>query len=462
MRPNSTRNRMIGSVRRALSAGTRTFIEHPQLWFTVLVAASIFASYVYVANSFVTIARDAQDQLINVRIGSLQDAFAPLAGEVYDRPDTLRLHMQRMQELNPTIVDFSVVVERSPGEWVVLISTDPAQEASRLFGLEQVLGMAKHDTANSYTIEESSSQTRYFRTVRAVVLPDGSVPGVLVTKQSLSEADARIGASIRTAVIALAIILLVLLVLFFRHARIIDYATLYRKLRDVDTLKDEFLGMASHELRAPLTAIRGYIDLLRSGNVSPEKAAEWMERIDLSAASLDNLVADMLDVSRIQQGRMSITSTPTDAAAITRDVIEMWRVPATEKGLTLSADVPNEMVLMIDPERLRQVLTNLVSNAVKYTKQGSVVVRLMPVDGRAVIRVSDTGIGMTTEEREHLFAKFYRAGGADVRAQRGTGLGLWITKQLVELMGGAIAVESIKDVGTHFVVSFPLPKHPAA
>lgn len=446
------------SVRRALGAGTRTFIEHPQLWFTVLVAASIFASYIYVANSFVTIARDAQDQLINVRIGSLQDAFAPLAGEVYDRPDVLRIYMQRMQELNPTIVDFSVVTEQVPGQWSVAISTDVAQEDTRIFGLEHVLGLTLHDTANSYTIEESSTQTRYFRTVRAIVLPDGSVPGVLVTKQSLSEADARIGASIRSAVIALAVILLVLLALFFRHARIIDYATLYRKLRDVDTLKDEFLGMASHELRAPLTAIRGYIDLLRGGNVSPEKAAEWMERIDLSAASLDNLVADMLDVSRIQQGRMSITPKSTDVAAIMRDVIEMWRVPATEKGLTLSADVPNEMVLMIDPERLRQVLTNLVSNAVKYTKQGSVVVRLMPVDGRAVIRVSDTGIGMTTEEREHLFEKFYRAGGTDVRAQRGTGLGLWITKQLVELMGGTIAVESIKDVGTHFVASFPLPK----
>lgn len=449
---------MAVSLKKALHEGARAFVEHPQLWFTILVAASIFASYVYVASSFVTIARDAQDQLINVRIGSLQDAFAPLAGEVYSRPDTLRLYMQRMQELNPTIVDFTVAVHTDAGEWQVAVATDRVLEGTRLFGLDYVLGMAANDTGNSYTIEETSSGGRYFHTVRAITLPSGEVPGILVTRQTLSEADARIGESIRNAVIVLALILLVLLALFFRHARIIDYATLYRKLRELDTLKDEFLGMASHELRAPLTAIRGYIDLLRSEKATPAEQTEWMSRIDLSAVALDHLVADMLDVSRIEQGRMSIEPIMTDVGALVGDTAEMWRAPARDKQLEIRTDLPSSpLLLLVDPERLRQVLTNLVSNAVKYTKEGTVTIRVYVDKDRGVIRVSDTGIGMSNEEREHLFGKFYRAAGQDVRAQRGTGLGLWITKQLVELMGGTITVESIKGVGTHFVAAFPLP-----
>lgn len=440
----------------AVRQGLRAFIDYPQLWLTIVVAAAIFASYAYVAGSFVGIARDAQDQLINVRIGSLQDAFAPLAGEVYDEPDLLRAYMARMQELNPTIVEFEVAVATGTGQWITAVSTKREQEGARIFGLDYVLGMAQSDPRNSYTIEETGTGVRYFRTLRAVTLPDGTVSGILVTKQTLSQADAKIGESIRRAIIVLAFILLFLLLLFFRHARIIDYAVLYRKLRGVDDLKDEFIAMASHELRAPLTAIRGYIDLLKNPATTGDQQKEWMSRIDISAVALDHLIADMLDVSRIEQGRMTINLAPTDVSALSRDVIEMWQTPAREKGLELQYDLVPALIATVDPDRLRQILVNLISNAVKYTKAGNVSVRSYVEGGRALIRVSDSGIGMTNEERERLFGKFYRAGGEDVRAQRGTGLGLWITKQLIERMDGLITVESIKGVGSHFIVSFPL------
>jgi signal transduction histidine kinase len=405
---------------------------------------------------FVSIARHAQEELTNVRVGAIQDAFAPLAAQLISEPDVLRGYMQDIQRLNPTITNFFIVSPSASG-WTIVVSSDKRTEASAFLGNDFLLNLATSDTSHSYTIQETEGRDRYFRTARAVLNASSSVIGVAITRQGLSEADREIAASIQTAMVLLVAILCVLMLLFFRHARIVDYMSLYRKLKEVDQLKDDFISMASHELRTPLTAIRGYADLLKQNdNMAPAEKTQALDRIDISAVALDRLIGDMLDVSRIEQGRMKFDLKEIDPSPVIRSVMELLSPVAKTKQLALSASLSEGLLIAADEDRLRQIAVNLIGNAVKYTPQGSVKVETSAENGIWSMRVSDTGLGMSSSVRDHLFEKFYRAPGKDVRSQTGTGLGLWITKQLIEKMSGTIEVESIEGVGSHFIVSFPI------
>ncbi len=444
------------SLIRTLREGVRQFTEHPQLFLTLLVAVAILSSYLFLAERFISIATDAQDRLINVRVGAMQDAFAPLASELLLSPDVLREHMRTIASQNQTIVEFSILEEVAPQTWYTLVSLDIEKEYMPHEGHDIVLGLASNDPSNSYTTQEFEGGERYFRTARAVV-KDGEVQGVIVTRQSLSEADLQIAKSIRDASIMLGFILLFLMVLFFKHARIIDYTVLYKKLKELDQLKDDFISMTSHELRTPLTAIRGYVELLEQKNeVRTTEGKQFLGRINTSAEELDQLISDILDVTRLEQGRLSFTPSHISPHTIVEEVVTSLTFKAKEKGLSLTASFEQNATIFVDPIRLKQVMVNIIGNAVKYTNKGEIVVRVYTVNDRLLLRVSDTGIGMSAEAQKRIFEKFYRADSSDVQREVGTGLGLWITKQLVEKMNGTISVESIEGVGSHIVVSFPL------
>jgi signal transduction histidine kinase len=441
-----------------LRRGIAQVFENPQLLFTMLVAIAIIGSFVYIADRFIGIARDAQDRLVNVRVGSLQDAFAPLAAAFIDDPNKLQAYMHGIVKSNPTISEFDIV-QKAGSTWQIVDSLEQKQVGTTLLGQDFFLSLAIADPTNSFTTEEVQNGERYFRTARAITDASSSVIAVALTTQSLSEADRAIAASIQTSVIILVVILLLLLFLFFHHARIIDYTALYRRLKEVDELKDDFIGMASHELRTPLTVIRGYISELKGKEIKQGIDMETIvERIDRSAENLNMLVSDMLDVARIEQGRMPLDMKVLDPSIIVREIAEALKMAATKKGLTISCEFTDGIKILADENRIRQIVTNLISNAVKYSDKGVITVSIRSEHDRFILRVSDNGIGMTAEELGKLFGKFNRAAGDRVRQEIGTGLGLWITKQLVEAMSGKISVESIHGVGSHFIVTFPLAK----
>ncbi len=436
--------------------GLLQFKNHPQLWLTVFVAIAIFSSYLFIANRFVSIAKQAQDELVNVRIGSLQDAFAPLASILFDEPDLLRKHMIRLVRLNPTIVDF-MIVQKVNGRWKIIYSVDRKKEGTDLIGYDIALNLAETNPDNSFTVEEVVGGERFFKTSRAIVDEKGQVKAVAVTRQSMSWADKKISADIKNGMLILILIMLFLLLLFFKHARIIDYAVLYKQLQEIDRMKDDFISMASHELRTPLTAIRGYVDILKSLNeVKSETGVKSLNRIDISAKELDSLIADILDVSRIQQGRLSYEMQIIDPYETLQHVADTLSASAQDKGLKFTVDAERNLKINADPNRLRQVLINVIGNAIKYTPEGSVTVQLKKEQGKAVFVVADTGLGMSPEDLSHLFEKFWRSPDKNVRKQKGTGLGMWITKQIVEHMGGKIYAQSIKGSGTTFTIEFPL------
>lgn len=436
---------------------------NPQLLYTILVALVIVGAFVFMAERFIGIATDAQDRLVNVRVGSLQDAFVPFAAEHLDDSAYLNEKIKGLIAANPTIQDFRIVKRDAPSTdtvspYVVIASGALTAVGSRDANAEFLYTLAAGDPSHSVTLATESAGNRIFKTARAIENASSSVVAVAMTTQTLSEADRAIESSIRGSVILLAVVLALLMLLFVRFSKVIDYMALYTKLKEVDQLKDDFISMASHELRTPLTVIRGYADYIKNATEMNDETRAYVAKIDLSAKGLDELVEDILNVSRMEQGRMTFTFAPLAPASLIEEVVASFIIPAKEKGLSITCEttVPAGTTIRVDKDRLKQALMNIVGNAVKYTKQGSVTVREYLENGRLVIRVSDTGLGMTAEEREHLFEKFYRIRNDDTKDIRGTGLGLWITAQMVRQMDGSISVESIKGVGSHFIISFPV------
>lgn len=440
---------------RTLSRGFTRMFTNPQLWLTVFVAIAIFVSFIYIANRFSGIAEDAQNRLVNVRVGSLQDAFAPLSALYMSDPDVLSGYMQDMADANPTIVEF-LAVQRQGDAWIITSALDYRQRNTNLVGYDFVLSLAVADTSQSFTVEEVIGNERYFRTARAIVSREGETLGVLLTRQTLSEADRQIASNIAWSFLILFGILILLLILFFHHARIIDYTELYRRLKEVDQLKDDFVSMVSHELRSPLTIIRGYVAELKEGGMTSSRGTELLQKIDDAANAQNLLIADILDVAKIEQGRLEYEIRDFDPEKVIRDVVQGLTPSASQKGISIAVDIASQIYIRADENRLRQVVTNFVSNAVKYSDTGHISISGTSNGKHFILRVSDTGIGMSAEDVQKLFSKFYRVAGDRVRSEVGTGLGLWITKQIVEAMGGTVSVESIQGVGSHFIVTLPL------
>ena len=231
-----------------------------------------------------------------------------------------------------------------------------------------------------------------------------------------------------------------------------------RIAEDASRLKDEFLATASHELRTPLNAIVGWVHVLRSGVVMDDAQREHaVSAIDRNAKVQTRLIEDLLDVSHMIQGRVSLTVTPLDARAVVDSAIETIRPAAAAKEIAVHVVAPIEPVAILgDAHRLQQVVWNLLSNAVKYTPSGGAVTLVVKtVSGRAVISVADTGDGIDARFLPHIFEPFRQ--GASSTMRKGMGLGLAIVQRLVDLHGGSIAATSEgAGKGAEFTVSMPL------
>lgn len=242
-----------------------------------------------------------------------------------------------------------------------------------------------------------------------------------------------------------------------------DLAKVNARLRELDRQKSEFVSIASHQLRSPLTAIRGYASMLLEGSfgVLPEKAFEIAGRIQESAAYMALSIEDFLNVSRIEQGRMKYELTDTDMHDIVEKVVVELQQSATKRGLALTFE-PHEtgsLIAHVDPGKTRQIIYNLVDNSLKYTQKGSITVSTNKDEmaKKIIIAIKDTGVGMSPETLHSIFDKFVRAKNANNINVSGTGLGLYVAKQMAEAMGGTITPSSEGEgKGSTFTVTLPL------
>jgi signal transduction histidine kinase len=250
------------------------------------------------------------------------------------------------------------------------------------------------------------------------------------------------------------------LLLLVQHTRLFGYVDLARRLKELNEAKDSFLNMAVHELRSPIVAIRGYLEFFKKAVFDRLSLQEKddLERIEISTKRLNELIDDMLQVTRIEQGRLSFEPEIFSPKNIIEETVKEFQGKAQAKNLKLLLEERGDGFIRANPNRLREIVVNLVDNAIKYTKKGYVKVRVDvdKIRKKYFLFVEDTGIGMSGEAQKRLFEKFYRIQTKETAEIPGTGLGLWIVKNITEKMGGKIFVESIEGKGSKFTVVFPL------
>jgi signal transduction histidine kinase len=237
-----------------------------------------------------------------------------------------------------------------------------------------------------------------------------------------------------------------------------ELGRLYEELEAASRHKSEFLATMSHELRTPLNAIIGFSQVLKQQMYGPlnERQADYIDDVLSSGQHLLNLINDILDLAKVEAGRMELQPSTFELPEILENAASMVRERATRQGIGLTVATDGSVGGMEGDERkVKQILFNLLSNAVKFTPSGGTVALVArATDEQVVISVRDTGIGISADDQEKIFEEFYQVGAS--RTQEGTGLGLALTRRLVELHHGELSVESEPGVGSTFTVTMPL------
>jgi signal transduction histidine kinase len=313
------------------------------------------------------------------------------------------------------------------------------------------LGTRAEAVANSYVFREVASNSNAWAAVPLMV------PGRVIGALGLSfRSEQEFPEDLRAFILSMA----------RQTAQTLERARLFEsehaareEAEKASRAKDEFLAILSHELRTPLTTVLGWADLLKMTYTGPDESIRFaVESLRASAATQARLIDDLLDVTRIITGKLSIEKTPSELAEIVRTAAESLRLSAESKGVTLEVNIACCIEIDADPARLHQVVTNLVTNAIKFTPaQGTVTVSLAQRDGEADIVVADTGIGIRPDFLPHVFERFRQGSIGDSRTHSGLGLGLSIVQHLVTLHGGRVRAESKgAGQGAKFTVTLPV------
>lgn len=232
-----------------------------------------------------------------------------------------------------------------------------------------------------------------------------------------------------------------------------EKARLYDEIKALNDKKDEFIGLASHELKTPLTSIQGYLQILNN-DMSEERRKEFLKRTGQQVKKLNNLVSDLLDISKIEAGKLQFNPSAFDLSQVTRDAIDLITYSNNSHKLRLETDL-DKLVIHGDAQRIEQVILNLLTNAIRYAPgSDEVVVQLSQESGLAKVSVRDRGIGIPADKLEHIFSRFYRV--TENKNVSGLGLGLYLSKQIIDRHQGRIWAESVVGEGSVFYFTLPI------
>lgn len=433
------------------SAGKLGYIVYPII-ILICVPVLLIVNTVWNLRTF---GRDI-NYLIRHQAVSVAETIKPVVLENITDTEKLREILVETAASNSDIMDISVLSEEDQKIGLITSSSGKySEEDFEKMGLSQ-LSIGFNESFAGLSYDPISGKNLW-----NVSVPLEKIDGknyIIYLKFSVEKVDEILQRTSRDSYMILSVLVIIALALLVNHFIFYQKAQKTRQLEEIDKLKDEFLSMAAHELRTPITALVGYLEMLPK-KITPQEAQKIASDIALLQSlttDLRNLIEDLLDVSRIEQGRLTYEVRDVDVNKIIENVVATLTPSAQDKGLVLNFQAQGLPIIKADHNRLRQVVTNLLGNSVKYTLQGSVEIKAEKKDKIIEISVKDTGIGIPPEELQKLFSKFHRVQDKKTQEIRGTGLGLWITKQIVEQMGGKISVESIYGTGSRFSFTVPI------
>lgn len=432
-----------------LRAGFEVLRSYSKLWMILWLIVIFPAVFIY---AFLDVHSASQDNVRSLelrRISTLHDTIESLIVSGVDLTHVL----PNMATDGTDLTDLKIAQE-AEGGLIIVADLKPEFVGEKAVDTK-TYRVALLNPGETYIAPVMIGGVQVDHAYRYIEQEDGGL--VIFSAHDFSDLQAVLQARTVNSTFALFVIFAFIIGLAYWVAKQINYQSLFSKAKDKLQERDLFANSLAHELRSPLTAIKGYASLLREGGELNKENSGYVETIENSADRLIGLISDFLEAARIQSGKLALTATEVDLNhLVTKTVAELTPV-ATAKDLQLSATLTEAAcVVTSDEKRLAQVLTNIISNSLKYTAAGSVTVTVTEGKRLNTITIADTGFGISAEDQRKLFAPFARVGDESKQAEiTGTGLGMWITKQIITELGGTIEIESIKGVGTHVIIAIP-------
>ena len=437
--------------------------ENPSIIYSlvliILIPLAIFLNTFFIVGRF----QENIDTITQTKATLAENIFILTTQDLVNNPQDITKLIKKIKSENSEIRLINIIEENKKEDYFKIVSSSAEKNiGKKLQGPEKTQSILAWNNKEGIALVGKDKQGRFWNVTKPIIDNNGNKIGLVSLYFSLVDSDKLINSTITDSYWVLLFTIVLVILLVANHTRLFRYAVLLEKIKQVDKMKDTFVSMTSHELRAPLTAIKGYLELFKEKNESllkkDEESNHYFENIKTSTERLGSLTEDILEVSRLEGGRIPFNIAVVDSQAIIKKSIEEMRSQAIQKKIKLKY-VPGESIkIKADPERMKQILVNLLSNAIKYTPKGSVTVttKLDEQKKNLLITVADTGLGISSEEQANLFQKFYRIKNEQTKLISGTGLGLWITKELAKKMKGDITLESIQGVGSHFTLHLPI------
>lgn len=441
-------------------AGRNTFEfikNNPSILYTLLLIIvlplSIWFTTFYAINSF----EKNIDLITQEKALAIENVISDDIKETIkdNNTDELRLKIERIARENPEISNLEVI-SFSEGKFKIIASKKKSSIGKNIS--DPSYNLAWYQKQNIAYLSGTPKE-RFWKLVKPVGKSQTGSGFLLSLSLSLNRSDTLTERIAKTAYFIIVALIILVLLLVVQHARLFQYAEFYKKLKKIDEAKNSFFRMAIHELQTPIVNIRGYIELLKDkmGDSLGDEEKESLSRISISAKNLSDLMYDVLEVVKIEQGALDFSLEKIEPPKIIREALETFKWKAKNKGLEVEYQSNcGQWKILANKNRFREIVVNLLENALKYTKEGKIKLNDWIDEKKKVyyLTIEDTGIGISGEEQKNLFTKFYRVRNKETADIRGTGLGLWITKSACQKMKGGIVLESIKGIGSKFTVYF--------
>ena len=386
-----------------------------------------------------------------------EDILNSFISESISQGKDIQEKIDQIAEDNPEIDTIQIIFPKEK-DFEIVYSNHSQEKGKKITEESIPLSWFKNQSIAHLFVAQNGE--RFWQVVKPLYDSEGKKIALISMKMSLREADLQAVKIIKKVyLVGIGVILLVLF-LILHHTQLFRYVILFKDLKKESQEKDDFVNMAMHELKAPIINTRNYILVLQEemkGYLNKEQE-EYLSRALTSVERLNDLTSDMNEVISLQQRKLSFKPQKISLYDLIKEVVEIFKPEAQKKNIELIFKEKKERVFInINPNRLKEVLENLISNAIKYTFRGKVEITTeISSQQKYLIIIEDTGIGISAQDQKRLGEKFYRVKTKETEEISGTGLGLWIADQIVKNMGGKILLESIKGRGSKFIVELPL------